>query len=175
MKKHILVATDGSDTAMQAVDLAAELAAKFDAKLTIGHVHQFGRPAAELSRMAEVEHIAEHVSRETQVDFRSLSGSAGDLFGPSRPKGDVVRAITLVGEEVLRRAADRARDKGVKDVDTATSQGDAADAIIDMAEENGADMIVVGHRGLGRLRRMLQGSVAQKVTQQAEVTVVSVR
>src|SRR6056297_846950 len=136
MKQHILVATDGSDTAMAAVDLAAELAAKFDAKLTVGHVYQYGRSAEELSRMAEIEHISEHVSRETDVDFRSLSGSAGDLFGPSRPKGDVVRAITLVGDEILRRAADRAKEKGAKMVETATSQGDPADAILDIADEN---------------------------------------
>ena len=36
-------------------------------------------------------------------------------------------------------------------------------------------MIVLGHRGLGRVRTLLLGSVAQKVVQQAECTVVSVR
>lgn len=175
MNKHIFVATDGSDTAMRAIDLAAEIAAKFEVPLTVGHVYQYGRSAEEIGRMAEIEHISEHVSRETQVDFRSLSGSAGDLFGQSRPKGDIVRAITLVGDEIVRRGADRARDLGAKTVKTATSQGDPADAILDMAEESGADMIVLGHRGLGRVRRMIQGSVAQKVAQQADCTVVSVR
>ena len=43
--RHILVATDGSDTAQKAVTLAAELAAKFDVPLTVGHVLQYGRHA----------------------------------------------------------------------------------------------------------------------------------
>jgi nucleotide-binding universal stress UspA family protein len=44
MNTHIFVATDGSDTAMRAVDLAAEIAAAFDVPLTIGHVLQHGKP-----------------------------------------------------------------------------------------------------------------------------------
>jgi nucleotide-binding universal stress UspA family protein len=87
----------------------------------------------------------------------------------------VVRVITMLGEEILRRAADRAKEMGVTQVETVSAQGDPADAILDMAEAAGADMIVLGHRGLGRLKTMLLGSVALKVTQHAPCTVVSVR
>lgn len=175
MTKHILVATDGSDTSLRAVDLAGELAAKFDLPLTVTHVLQFGRPSEELARLAEVEHLVEHVSHEAKVDYQVMTGSTGDLFSESRPASDVVRMVTLIGDEIVRRAVDRAKEKGAAKVDSKTSQGDPADAIIDMAGEIGADMIVLGHRGLGRIRTLLQGSVAQKVTQQAECTVVSVR
>ena len=41
MKQHIFVATDGSDTAMKAVDLASEIATEFGVPLTVGHVLQF--------------------------------------------------------------------------------------------------------------------------------------
>jgi len=175
MKQHIFVAVDGSDTALDAVDLAAEIAAGFDVPLTIGHVLQFGRPSEELMRMADVEHIVRDVSQTSKVDFQIMTGTTGDLFGGTRPAGDVVRVVTLIGDEILRRAADRARELGAKTVHTVTSQGDAADAILDMADEAGADMIVVGHRGLGRVRTLLLGSVAQKVVQHAACTVVSVR
>lgn len=176
MKKHIFVATDGSDIAMKAVDLAAELAARFDVPLTIGHVLQFGRPSKELARMADVEHIVDTVRQTSKVDFELLSGSGGgDIFASSRPSSDTVRAITLIGEEILKRAADRARDLGAKTVDTMSSDDDPADGIIDMAEKAGADMIVVGHRGLGRIKSLILGSVAHKVNQNAECTVVTVR
>lgn len=175
MKKHIFVATDGSDTAMKAVDLAAELAAKFDVPLTVGHAYQFGRSSEELDRMAEVEHLVDHVNREAKVDFQVMTGSMGDLFTDKRPTGDVVRVITMIGDEIVGRAVDRAKDLGVGSVKTSTSQGDAADAILDMARSAGADMIVIGHRGLGRVQTMLLGSVAHKVVQQADCTVVSVR
>jgi len=176
MKQHILVATDGSDAAMKAVDLVAELAARFEVPLTIGHVLQFGRPSKELKRMADVEHIVESVNRKSKLDFELLSGSGGgDIFATSRPASDTVRAITLIGEEILSRAADRARELGVKQVDTRTADDDPADGILKMADEVGADMIVVGHRGLGRLKTLLVGSVALKVTQHAACTVVTVR
>lgn len=176
MKKHIFVAADGSDTSLRAVELAAEIAARFDVPLTIGHALQFGRPSAELRRMADIEHITDSVRKTSDLDFEILSGSGGgDLFATSRPGSDMVRMITLIGDEILSRAADRARDLGAKTVDTKTTNDDPADGIIDMANEVGADMIVVGHRGLGRIKSLLLGSVAHKVNQHAECTVVTVR
>ena len=176
MKTHILVATDGSDTANKAIDLAAELAAAFEVPLSIGHVLQFGRPSQEFARMAQIEHIVESVQQAHQVDFNLLSGSGGgDLFAPSRPGSDTVRAITLVGDEILSRAATRATELGAKEVDTLTADDDPADGILDMADTAQADMIVLGHRGLGRIQTLLTGSVAQKVNNNATCTVVTVR
>jgi len=176
MKRHIFVAVDGSDTSMKAVDLAAEIAARFDVPLTTGHVLQFGRPSAELRRMAEIEHITDSVRKTTDLDFEILSGSGGgDPFATSRPGSDMVRMITMIGDEILKRAADRASELGAKTVDTKTANDDPADGIIDMASDVGADMIVVGHRGLGRIKTLLLGSVAHKVNQQADCTVVTVR
>jgi len=176
MKNHILVATDGSDTAMNAVVIAAEIAGKFDVPLTIGHVLQFGRPSAELRRMADVEHIVESVKRTSDIDFEIMSGSGGgDLFASSRPSSDTVRAVTLIGDEILRRAVSRAEEAGATKVTTATTNDDPADGVLDLAREAGADMIIIGHRGLGRIRTLLMGSVAQKVNQHAECSVLTVR
>lgn len=173
--KHIFVATDGSDPAMKAVELAAHMAAKFGVPLTVGHVLNFSRTGRELARMAEVEHITERVNTQTDVDFNLMMRSGGDLFADTRPSSDVVRAITLVGDEILQRAADHAKELGATQVQTRSDQGDTADAILDMAEAVGADHIVVGHRGLGRLKTLALGSVAHKVSQHAPCTVTTVR
>lgn len=176
MKKHIFVATDGSQGAQKAIVLAAELAEKFDVPLTIGHVLQFGRLSKELARMAEVEHIVDKVQRVSDLELELSGGTeSGDLFASTRPSSDTTRAITLIGEEIVRRAADQATDLGVKMVDTRVVSDDPADGILEMAEEAKADMIVIGHRGLGRMRHLLAGSVAQKVNNHAECTVVTVR
>ncbi len=151
-------------------NLAAELAAKLDLPLTIGHVLQFGRPADELARMAEVEHLVRHVHQNANVEFPNVPDTMLNVFSDTRPAAD-----SVIGEEIVKRAVARAHDMGVENVSTKTSQGDTADAILDIAETVGADMIVMGHRGLGRLKTALLGSVAQKVLQQAECTVVSVR
>ncbi len=175
MTSHILVATDGSEVAEKAVDLAAELSAKLDVPLTVGHVLHFDRPPEELARMAHVEHLVEAVRDKSGVEFANVPDSMMKLFDETRPGENTVRIVTLIGDEILKRGADRASELGAHQVKTRSDQGDTSDAILDMAQDLGADMIVIGHRGLGRVRRMIMGSIAQKVMQQAECTVVSVR
>lgn len=175
MTKHILVATDGSDTAMRAVDLASEIAAKFEVPLTVAHAIHSGRPPEELARMAEVEHLVETAKSREPVDFPDVPDTMIGLFRDTRPGEDSLRLVTLVGDALMERAADRARELGVKTVDTRSAVDDPAEAILSIAGDVDADMIVLGHRGLGRLKRVVVGSVAQKVLSQAECTVVSVR
>src|SRR6056297_1212453 len=97
------------------------------------------------------------------------------LFRDTRPGEDSLRLVTMVGDALMARASDRARELGVKTVDTRSAVDDPAEAILSIADDVDADMIVLGHRGLGRLKRVVVGSVAQKVLSQAECTVVSVR
>src|SRR6056297_3182472 len=118
MNKHIFLATDGSDTAARAVDWAAEVAAKFDVPLTIGHVLQHGRPVEELSRMAEVEHLVRTSHTRSGLEWDNVPGNMGDLLGRRRTADETSRLITVIGDEIVGRAAYRAREMGVKTVDT---------------------------------------------------------
>lgn len=174
MTKQILVATDGSDTAQRAVDMAAELAAKFGAKLTIAHVLMHGEPAAQLERMAEVEHMVAAAARGTMPAMDDVPGSMTALFRGSDTADHTARLVTVVGEEIARRAAERARSSGAPDVQTKVVQGDYAEQLIGLASETGADLIVLGRRGLGAFQRILQGSVSQKVISHAECPVLTV-
>lgn len=97
------------------------------------------------------------------------------LFTGTLSGADKERAIAVMGEEIVACAAHRATDKGAKDVSTRVVNGDYDKGILEMAKDAGADTIVIGHRGLGRLQQIFQGSVSQKVNQQAESTVVTVR
>ena len=78
---------------------------------------------------------------------------------------------------LLDRAAERARRAGVgaDEVETYARQGDAADAILDVAEEQGCDLIVVGHRGMTGAKRFLLGSVPNKISHHAPCSVLIVR
>ena len=53
--------------------------------------------------------------------------------------------------------------------------GDAADAILDVAEEQRADLIVVGNKGMTGAKRFLLGSVPNKVSHHAPCSVLIVR
>jgi len=60
-------------------------------------------------------------------------------------------------------------------VTTQICAGDIADEILDVADVEMADTLVLGRRGLGRVREALLGSVSQKVLHHAACTVVIVK
>ena len=145
MGDKIVVATDGSDTGRRAVDFAAALSNKLGHSLCIVHVLMHGRPAKEFAKMAEVEGLA-------------------------KPADDSM--IAALGEHVAGSARQRAEEAGARDVTTRICVGDIADEILDVAEAETADILVMGRRGLGRVREVLLGSVSQKVLHHANCKVV---
>jgi nucleotide-binding universal stress UspA family protein len=79
-----------------------------------------------------------------------------------------------VAESVLARESRALGDEGI-DVTTHAREGDPAEVIIDVAQEEGADLIVVGARGLSGLQRFLLGSVSSKLSHHAPASVMVVR
>jgi nucleotide-binding universal stress UspA family protein len=145
MFKSIVVGTDGSDTANQAVRQAVDLARAVGAKLELVCAYE-PVPAKRLS--------AER--RETPED----------LQWAINPREDV--------DLTLEAAAEIARSAGVT-VEVYPRQGDPADAILDIAEEREADLIVVGNKGMTGAKRFLLGSVPNKVSHHAPCSVLIIR
>lgn len=79
-----------------------------------------------------------------------------------------------VASDVAARAERRFDEAGF-DVELHVQEGDAADALIEVAEETGADMIAVGARGNSALRRFALGSVSSKLSHHATSTLLIVR
>ena len=75
---------------------------------------------------------------------------------------------------LLDAAAAIPRGRGER-VETFARVGDAADAILDVAEEQGSDLIVVGNKGMAGATRFLFGSVPNKVSHHAPCSVLIVR
>ncbi|MFL5864794.1 MAG: universal stress protein [Solirubrobacteraceae bacterium] len=76
---------------------------------------------------------------------------------------------------LLERAREDAAAGGVSRIETFARVGDAADAILDVAEEQGSDLIVVGNKGMTGATRFLLGSVPNKVSHHAPCSVLIVR
>jgi nucleotide-binding universal stress UspA family protein len=87
---------------------------------------------------------------------------------------DVRQRLAMGAEEITTRAADALKDAGVS-TETAVREGDPRSAIVDEADEWGADLIVVGSHGRTGLKRWLLGSVAQAVVGHASCSVEVVR
>jgi nucleotide-binding universal stress UspA family protein len=97
--------------------------------------------------------------------------AAGDREGPlwaRNPSREDVVAL-------LAGATERARAAGVSEVETFARLGDAADAILDVAEEQSSNLIVVGDKGLTGATRFLLGSVPTKISHHAPCSVLIVR
>ena len=78
-----------------------------------------------------------------------------------------------VAEQALARAAKMAEEAGVK-ADYEAFEGDPAEVILEAAARQGADLIVVGNKGVGGARRFFLGSVPNKVVQHAQCGVLVV-
>lgn len=171
----LLMAHDGSDNGRRALDVAAELAQKLDAELTIVHVLMHGRPPRELARMAEIEHLVKRAGDESDTSFVPSGASPYELFAAGRSEGQATRLISAIGEQVIAQGKDRSKELGAQKVDAHLLDGDFADEILDAADAYDADMIVIGSRGLGTVRGAVLGSVSQKVLHHAKQVVVTVK
>ena len=79
-----------------------------------------------------------------------------------------------VAEHVLARCAKKAEEQGVQ-VAYEAHEGDPAEVIIEVAEREKADLIVVGNKGMTGTRRFFLGSVPNKVLHHAPCSVMVVR
>lgn len=145
---HILVPVDGSQAALKAVDLASNLAGKFGAKLTLLHVVEDIAMSEDLKRFAELEHL------------------------PDEPEK---MHLEVIAKAILDEARRQAATLGVAQPQTEVRQGNPAMEILDYAEGNGVDTIVIGNEGLGRIEGWLLGSVSQKVNYLSTCTCITVK
>jgi nucleotide-binding universal stress UspA family protein len=98
-----------------------------------------------------------------------VSGAGSD---PERAEWSVGPTVGV--DSLLERAAGTLRAHGVQ-VETYARKGDAAGAIIDVAEEQKAHLIVIGSKGMTSARRFLLGSVPDKVSHHAPCSVLIIR
>jgi len=143
--KSIVVGTDGSETARQAVREAIALAGAVGASIELVSAFE-PIPSQRLRREA----------REVPEDVQWMVNAREEV------------------DATLREASEAVERAGVP-VKAYAREGDAADAILDVAEERGADLIVVGNKGMTGARRFLLGSVPNRVSHHAPCSVLIIR
>ncbi len=145
MFTRIVVGTDGSETAAEAVRQAIDLAKLSGASLSI------------------VSAYAPIPARKVKDEQRDAPADVQYEIGPRED-------VNLV----LDAAAADARKDGIE-VQTHPVEGDPADAILNVAEETKADLIVVGNKGMTGARRFVLGSVPNNISHHAPCSVIIVR
>ena len=142
----VVVGTDGSDSSLRAVDRAAAIAADHGAKLIVATAHL---PVPEEKGRYAIPPGSNHGQ-----DYR------------------------LVGEApfyaILQNARERAHKAGATNVEEKPIVGAPVDALVHLAEEEKADLLVVGNVGLSTIAGRLLGSVPANVSRRAKVDVLIV-
>lgn len=177
MFRTMLAATDGSDHARKALTLAADLAEKYGARLVILTVVEDREPTPEEIHLVETEYAERLRQKLPPIRFEEMRGFGLAAVRPLvQAYSEVATQIhETIAEALLEEAEREARAKGVREVATRVAFGDPADTILDVAGEVGADLIVMGSRGLSDVRALFVGSVSHKVLNRAECTVVTVK
>ena len=147
MIKTILVAVDGSDHALKAVDYSSAIAAAMSAELRILYVLKSQSLPKGLLQYADAEHIV---------------GGNKDI-------------LEKMASDIVINAKAHAEKAGASNITTEVIKGPVARSIVKCGKECAADMIVIGTRGMGNIEATLRGGVSHRVELLATVPVLSVR
>jgi nucleotide-binding universal stress UspA family protein len=153
MFTHILLASDGSDHALQAARVAAEIVQKFESRLTLLSVFSPPVLAAPMAGSPEMLAPAETLTQETEV---------------------IARYAEEVQDAVERRTGQVLDEAGVPYL-RRRETGHPVDMIVSVSAREKVDLIVMGSRGLGGLESFLLGSVSDRVLHHAHCPVLIVK
>ena len=143
--KNILVATDFGEAADNALAYGREMATRFGATL-------------------HVLHVAENVY---------ITAFGAETYASFAP--DLQRDIEANAHRRLNEAVMDSDGSGPRTIPAVMTSGSPAFAIIDYANEQKIDLIVMGTHGRGTLGHFLMGSVAERVVRLAGCPVLTIR
>ena len=145
MFKRILVPVDGSEASMSALEIAVEMQSAFRSELLILTVYR----------------------------HHSLLEHSTSMVRPEEPDtmDDILRTHAA---EVAEAAKSKAKGLKADGARAFVRNGPPARTIVAFAKDKGADLIVLGSRGVGDLDGFLLGSVSHKVTSLSDCPVMVV-
>jgi nucleotide-binding universal stress UspA family protein len=159
---HVLVPTDFSTAANQALRYAFEEATQHQAKLTLLHVTRH-YPSVDV-------YYVEGTPERREGYAVELGGKLPSL--PTPPPETVRRDYN---EEALVQLHDLVPASFTGSWQTHVATGDPADAIVQVAQDLGVDLIVMATHGRTGLQHVLLGSVAERVIRHAPCPVLAIR
>lgn len=114
------------------------------------------------------------LATETGAELHVLFVVEDLPYAPELMDDDAERQLRQVGEDALEEIRERTENAEI-DVVTTVRQGVPHNSILEYADDNGTDVIVMGTHGRSGLDRYLLGSVAERVVRTATVPVLTVR
>lgn len=155
MFEKILVALDGSEHSRRALENAIGIAERFNGRLTLLHVYSVTVPPVMMPEPS------------------TLTPSGVPVVTPAEVSR-IVDAAKEVGKRILEDGGEKAKEQGVT-VETMLKEGNTVQEIVRAAKEGDFNLIVMGVRGISKIRELLLGSVSDGVIKQASCPVLVVK
>jgi len=166
MFKNVVVSIDGSEPSSHALAVAADMAQRYGARLTIVHAVMDDASLSSLIEVAESHGFMDQITAEldeiTSIKLVPVPITAAPLVAIPE------YMLEKIGQLLLKETASKARALGLETVETALLGEDAAQEILHFAETNDVDLIVCGTRGLGGIKSFFLGSVSHKLLEEAK-------
>jgi nucleotide-binding universal stress UspA family protein len=155
MFKKILVAMDGSEHSLKALGTAIQIAKEFSGELTLIHVY-----SAAVTPIMVPEPSTLSPTRIPIITAEEVAR--------------VADAAREAGRQVLAEGEQQVKAQSVQ-VETMLEEGHAVQEIVRAGEEGKFDLIVIGAKGISRIRELLLGSVTDGVIHHAACPVLVVK
>lgn len=159
---RIIVAFDGKNDSKKALKKAIDLSKRLGAELTVAHVHE---------------------PRQTMVNEQRPAAGTAYIYGgipsvPPVPHDSDIAGEPVIYEDSAEEAIAAAKiilNEHQLDAEIEILEGDPANAVLKHAEHIGADLVITGSRDQNRLKKLLFGSVSDKITAKSEIPVLIVK
>jgi len=155
MFKKILVPLDGSEHSLRALEIAVQIAKKFEAKITLIHVYSVGIRPVVMPEPTTLTPIGVPVMAPTDVS-------------------KIAEATRKAGAAILADGEEKVKAEGIE-VETLLKEGHSVQGIVKTAKEGSFDLIVIGARGISKIREIILGSVSDGVVHNASCPVLVVK
>ncbi len=151
MFTHILVALDGSELAEKALPMARDLARSSSATI----------------------HLIQVISRQPELEATRFGGTSSIQAAEATRDiaHQLVEARLSRSKEYLEGIAGQLKSEGFE-AETAIREGAAVENIVDYSKENGVDLVVMSTHGYSGVKRLVLGSVTDRVIRSCEVPVL---
>jgi nucleotide-binding universal stress UspA family protein len=153
--EKVLVPLDGSEHSQRALETSIQIAKKFRGKITLLHVYSVTVPPVVIPEPTTLTPAGVPVVTSAEVS-------------------KMIEAARDAGNKILTEAEQKVKLAGVK-VETALREGNTVQEIVKLSKEGQFNLIVIGARGIGKIRELLMGSVSEGVIKHAPCPVLVVK
>lgn len=165
----ILVPVDGSPHSLKALHIAGDLAEKYSGRIALLHVLARNKRADDFLRIGVAKSFGPKL-------LTALTQAAGrDSDSPAAPQAIPEPLLRSMGERILQEARERVQHRDLQADILEIADGDPVEAILVAAKSAGANLIVMGCRGLSGSSDGPFGSISQAIFAQAPCTCISVK